>query len=145
MVKEIILIIASLIGIIMALTKRDIVFTIVTFGLAGGVFIFVAGVQTINIGFFIAFVILNFLLALGQKGIRGPNRTVLALISGLVLLAEVAIFQEWGSLYLFHYGMIIPMVIYFFALAGSVRVERGLSSITIIAADALAIFILGFV
>ena len=145
MIKEIILIIASLVGVIMALSKRDIVFTIVTFGLAAGSLIFVAGVQTINIGFFMAFTALAFLLAIGQKGIPGPNRAVLALISGFVILGEVAVFLEWGNVHLFRYSMIIPMVIYFFSLSGNFRVERGLGCMTIITADALAIFLIGLI
>ena len=49
MIKEVILGIVSLLGIGIALSKRDIIFTVITFGLAAGAFIYILGVQTINI------------------------------------------------------------------------------------------------
>ncbi|MCF8231726.1 MAG: hypothetical protein K9J27_05995 [Bacteroidales bacterium] len=145
MIKEIILGIMALVGLGMALSKRDIVFTITTFGLAAGAYIFILGIQTINISFFVAFSLLTFLLAIGQKGIPAPNRLALALISLFVILAEVAFYQEWNSAHLFRYMMVIPLAVYFMAVMGTIRVERGLACATIIAADALAILIEGVV
>lgn len=145
MTKEIILGIMALVGIGMALSKRDIVFTITTFGLAVGAYIFILGIQTINISFFIAFTLLTFLLAIGQKGVPAPNRLALALISFFVILAEMAIYQEWNSVDTLRYAMLIPLIIYFMALIGSIQIKRGLSCATIIAADALAILVKGIV
>ena len=145
MTKEIILGIMALVGIGMALSKRDIVFTITTFGLAAGAYIFILGIQTINISFFVAFTLLTFLLAIGQKGVAAPNRLALAMISLFVILAEVAIYQEWNSVDLLRYAMFVPLFIYFMALLGSIKVKRGFSCATIIVADALAILIEGIV
>lgn len=144
MIKEIILGIASLIGIGMALTKRDILCTIITFGLAAGALIYILGVQTINISFFVAFTMVSFLMALAQKGIPSSTRIVIILISGLVILAEVALYQQWANLHFYHYAMILPLIIYFLVLMGNPRIERGFSCLTIISADALAIFLEGF-
>mgnify|MGYP000037495244 FL=1 len=144
MIKEIILIIASLVGIGIALSKRDILFTIITFGLATGAIIYSLGVVTINISFFVAFALIAFLVGLAQKGIPSSNRIVIVLISGLVVVAEIALYQQWDYLSFIQYAMIIPLIIYVSALVGNPKMERGFSCITIIAADAFAILVNSF-
>lgn len=145
MIKEVILGIVSLLSIGIALSKRDIIFTVITFGLAAGAFIYILGVQTINISFFVAFTMITLLVAMGQKGIPTSNRAVMIFISGLVILGEVALNQQWNNLHFFQYAMIIPLIIYFFVLLEKPKLERGFSCITLITADALTIFLEGIV
>jgi hypothetical protein len=141
MVKEIIMLIAAVVGLAISLRKMQVVCTIISSGMLAGIALWLLGVETIETSFYFGFVFLAFLMSIFGQGIPANNRAALAIISLFVFLAEIALFMDWSFEAYLRYGMIIPIIVYIVRLNSRQGFRFGLGCATIMTVDATYIFI----
>lgn len=138
--KEILMLMAAIVGVLISLRKMHIVCTIISAGMLAGITLWLIGIETIETSVYFGFVFLALLIALFQKGIPVPARWVLGVISAFVFAGEVSLFMQYPFEQYLRYAMIIPVLIYFSALLGRPKVNVGWGCMTIMVVDAAYIF-----
>jgi len=141
MVKETIMLIAAIAGLVISLRKMQVVCSIISAGMLAGIALWLLGIETIETSFYFGFVFLAFLMSIFGKGIPANNRAAIAIISLFVFLAEVALFMDWSFEQYLRYGMIIPIIVYIVRLNSKHGFKFGLGCATIMTVDATYIFI----
>ncbi|MGM0565173.1 MAG: hypothetical protein ACQESX_00325, partial [Bacteroidota bacterium] len=139
--REIILLLAAIIGLIIELRKLHVTFTIIATGMLAGITLWAIGIETVETSIYFGFVLLAFLVAIFQRGIELSNRLVIGTISAFVFAAEVAAFMRFPLDEYVFYLMAIPVFLYLRALYGKPVIKTGMGCITVMAVDAAYFFI----
>lgn len=139
-VKELVMVIAAIAGVLISLRKLQVVWAIISVGMLAGIVLWVLGIETIETSVYFGFIALAFLMALFSKGLAPANRLVIAIIAAFVFAGEVALFMQWPYEIYLRYAMILPVGIYIAALLGKPKISMGIGCITIMAVDAAYMF-----
>ncbi|MDZ7776875.1 MAG: hypothetical protein U5L09_15340 [Bacteroidales bacterium] len=139
--REAILIIAAIVGVLIELRKLHVSFMIISIGMLAGISLWILGIETVETSIFFGFVLLAFLVAVFQPRIDTGTRWVVAIIAAFVFAGEVSMFMKYPLEQYLRYAMIIPVGVFIAALGGKPKVTKGWGCLTIMAVDAAYIFL----